>query len=38
MLYIGEKLGKGGPKVDIALDPLEGTRITADGGENALSV
>ena len=38
MLYIGEKLGKGGPKVDIALDPLEGTTITANGGENALSV
>ena len=29
MLYIGEKVGKGGPKVDIALDPLEGTTITA---------
>ena len=28
----------GGPKVDIALDPLEGTTITAKGGENALSV
>ena len=38
MLYIGEKVGKGGPKVDIALDPLEGTTITAQGGENALSV
>ncbi len=38
MLYIGEKVGKGGPKVDIALDPLEGTTITAKGGENALSV
>ena len=38
MLYIGEKVGKGGPKVDIALDPLEGTTITAHGGENALSV
>ena len=38
MLYIGEKIGKGGPKVDIALDPLEGTTITANGGENALSV
>ena len=38
MLYIGEKVGKGGPKVDIALDPLEGTTITALGGENALSV
>tara|TARA_B100000700_G_scaffold328710_1_gene447489 strand:+ start:1217 stop:2188 length:972 start_codon:yes stop_codon:yes gene_type:complete len=38
MLYIGEKVGKGGPIVDIALDPLEGTTITAHGGENALSV
>ena len=38
MLYIGEKVGKGGPKVDIALDPLEGTTITAQGGENALAV
>ena len=38
MLYIGERVGKGGPKVDIALDPLEGTSITAKGGENALSV
>ena len=38
MLYIGEKVGKGGTKVDIALDPLEGTTITAKGGENALSV
>ena len=33
MLYIGEKVGNGhGPKVDIALDPLEGTTITARGG------
>ena len=38
MLYIGEKVGAGGPRVDIALDPLEGTTITAQGGENALSV
>ena len=38
MLYIGEKVGMGGLKVDIALDPLEGTTITAHGGENALSV
>src|ERR671925_1751340 len=29
MLYIGEKVGSGGPAVDIALDPLEGTTITA---------
>src|ERR1043166_2995446 len=38
MLYIGEKVGAGGPKVDIALDPLEGTTITAKGMENALAV
>lgn len=38
MLYIGEKVGKGGPKIDIALDPLEGTTITAMGGPNALAV
>ena len=38
MLYIGEKVGKGGPKIDIALDPLEGTTITAKGTENALAV
>ncbi|HEY7687080.1 MAG TPA: class II fructose-bisphosphatase [Dongiaceae bacterium] len=38
MLYIGEKVGSGGPRVDIALDPLEGTTITAKGGNNALSV
>ena len=38
MLFIGEKVGAGGPKVDIALDPLEGTTITAKGGENAMAV
>ena len=39
MLYIGEKVGTGdGPKIDIALDPLEGTTITAKGGPNALAV
>ncbi|MGE0736588.1 MAG: class II fructose-bisphosphatase [Alphaproteobacteria bacterium] len=38
MLYIGEKVGAGGPKIDIALDPLEGTTITAKGTENALAV
>ncbi|WP_026986270.1 class II fructose-bisphosphatase [Fodinicurvata fenggangensis] len=38
MLYIGEKVGAGGPRVDIALDPLEGTTITAKGGPNALTV
>src|SRR5258707_13642980 len=39
MLYIGEKVGSGnGPPIDIALDPLEGTTITAKGGANALAV
>ena len=39
MLYIGEKLGKGnGPDVDIALDPLEGTTLTAKDMPNALAV
>jgi fructose-1,6-bisphosphatase class II len=38
MLYIGEKVGAGGPKVDIALDPLEGTTICATGAPNALAV
>lgn len=39
MLYIGEEVGDGkGPKIDIALDPLEGTDITASGGPNALAV
>lgn len=41
MLYIGEKVGRGdgnSDEIDIALDPLEGTTITATGGPNALSV
>jgi len=38
MLYIGENVGCGGPEVDIALDPLEGTTICANGAPNALSV
>ncbi|WP_380872915.1 fructose-1,6-bisphosphatase [Sphingomonas sp. DBB INV C78] len=41
MLYIGEKVGAAigtGPKIDIALDPLEGTTITAKAGPNALAV
>ncbi len=39
MLYIGEEVGNGqGPDVDIALDPLEGTTITAKGGQNAIAV
>jgi fructose-1,6-bisphosphatase class II len=39
MLYIGEKVGAGeGPQLEIALDPLEGTTICANGGHNAISV
>jgi len=38
MLYIGEKVGLGGVKVDIALDPLEGTTLTAKALPNALTV
>lgn len=41
MLYIGEKVGNAcanGAEIDIALDPLEGTTLTATGGPNALSV
>ncbi|MDQ0244891.1 fructose-1,6-bisphosphatase II [Bacillus fengqiuensis] len=39
MLYIGEKLGTGyGPRVDVAVDPLEGTNIVASGGWNGLAV
>ncbi len=39
MLYIGEEVGKGsGPAVDIALDPLEGTTLTAKDMPNALTV
>jgi fructose-1,6-bisphosphatase II len=38
MLYIGEKVGLGGDEVDIAVDPIEGTRMTAMGQSNALSV
>jgi fructose-1,6-bisphosphatase II / sedoheptulose-1,7-bisphosphatase len=38
MLYIGEKVGAGGPEMDIAVDPLEGTTLTATGGPNALAV
>ncbi|WP_374467575.1 class II fructose-bisphosphatase [Ferrovibrio sp.] len=39
MLYIGEKVGTGkGSRIDIALDPLEGTSITAKGGSNAMTV
>ena len=41
MLYIGERVGSAqgsGPKIDIALDPLEGTTLTANAGPNALAV
>jgi len=38
MLYIGEKVGLGGVPVDIALDPLEGTTLTAKALPNALTV
>ena len=41
MLYIGERVGSAqdsGPKIDIALDPLEGTTITAKAGPNSLAV
>ncbi len=38
MLYIGEKVGSGGPRIDIALDPLEGTTLTAKAMPNALAV
>ncbi len=38
MLYIGEKVGQGGDAVDIAVDPIEGTRMTAMGQSNALAV
>jgi len=38
MLYIGEKVGQGGPEMDIAVDPLEGTTLTAKGGPSALAV
>ncbi|MEI8632198.1 class II fructose-bisphosphatase [Vibrio sp. PP-XX7] len=38
MLYIGETVGLGGDEVDIAVDPIEGTRMTAMGQSNALAV
>ena len=39
MLFIGEKVGKGhGECVDIAVDPIEGTRMTAMGQNNAVAV
>ena len=38
MLYIGEELGAGGPECDIAVDPLEGTSLTAEGQPGAMTV
>ena len=38
MLYIGEKVGAGGAEVDIAVDPLEGTNLTAKGQDGSISV
>src|SRR5436189_2190950 len=39
MLYNGEEVGEGGgPEVDVAVDPLEGTRLTALGQPNAIAV
>jgi fructose-1,6-bisphosphatase class II len=41
MLYVGEKVGRGGPddlEIDIAVDPLEGTNLCATGAPNAIAV
>ena len=38
MLYIGEKVGCGGPEVDIAVDPVEGTNLVAKGQPGAIAV
>ena len=38
MLYIGEKVGKGGDEIDIAVDPLEGTNLCALGTPGAIAV
>jgi fructose-1,6-bisphosphatase II len=39
MLFNGEQVGNGqGPEVDVAVDPLEGTRLTANGAPNAIAV
>jgi fructose-1,6-bisphosphatase class II len=38
MLYIGEEVGRGGEEIDIAVDPLEGTNLTAAGQSNSLAV
>lgn len=38
MLYIGEEVGAGGPRVDIAVDPVEGTNLVAKGQNGAIAV
>ena len=38
MLFIGEELGKGGVEVDIAVDPVEGTNLVANGLPNSIAV
>jgi fructose-1,6-bisphosphatase II len=38
MLYIGEQLGRGGYEVDIAVDPIEGTNLVANGLPNSIAV
>jgi fructose-1,6-bisphosphatase II len=38
MLYIGEEVGSGGPEVDIAVDPVEGTNLVANGLPNSIAV
>jgi fructose-1,6-bisphosphatase II / sedoheptulose-1,7-bisphosphatase len=38
MLYIGEQVGAGGEKIDIAVDPLEGTKLCANDAPNAMTV
>ncbi len=38
MLYIGEKVGGGGPEVDVAVDPIEGTNLVAKGLPNSIAV
>ena len=38
MLYIGEQIGLGGPPVDIAVDPIDGTRLLSNGMPNSIAV
>ncbi len=38
MLFIGEELGRGGPEIDIAVDPVEGTNLVANGLPNSIAV